>query len=125
MLKYSIFLLLSLFFSACSSEYPVVNRIVKVPLPQLSDSLNVVYKTDTLILATHTHMRDTLVRIEYLPGIDKFFYRIRQDTLIVPSYDTIYLAKYFQTQSTDYKWYFVAFVVITLLFLFIFKLYPS
>jgi len=120
-----LFPLSSLLFLSCATEYPVINRIVKVPLPQLSDSLNVIYKTDTLILATHTHMTDTVVRIEYIPGIDKFFYRIKQDTLFVPSYDTIFLTKYFQSQSTDYKWYFAAFIVITLLFLFISKLYPK
>jgi len=117
MLKYSILLLLSLLFYSCATEYPVVNRIVKVPLPQLTDSLNVIYKTDTLILATHSHMTDTVVRIEYLPGLEKFFYRIKQDTLFVPSYDTIFLTKYFQSPSGNFKWYYYAIAGLIILFL--------
>ncbi|MHC1736626.1 MAG: hypothetical protein AB9882_01295 [Ignavibacteriaceae bacterium] len=85
---------LSLSLFSCASDYPVVQRVVTVPLPVLADSVNVVYKTDTLILGTHAHMNDTVVRIEYLPGKDKFFYRIKQDTLFIPVSDTIYLTKF-------------------------------
>ena len=109
-------------FSSCATVYPVIQRVVEVPLPVLADSVNVVYKTDTLILGTHAHMNDTVVRIEYLPGKDKFFYRIKQDTLFIPVSDTVYLTKFLKPNNTPY-YYIFAGVLIFLLFLWI--LYPK
>ena len=120
-----LFSFLSLYlFSSCASDYPVIQRVVAVPLPVLADSVNVVYKTDTLILGTHAHMNDTVVRIEYLPGKDKFFYQIKQDTLYIPVSDTIYLTKFLKPESNNILYYLIpAGVIIFLLSLWL--LYPK
>jgi len=119
----SLFSFLSLYlFSSCATDYPVIQRVVAVPLPVLSDSVNVVYKTDTLILGTHAHMNDTVVRIEYLPGKDKFFYRIKQDTLFIPVSDTVYLTKFLKPDNTTF-YFIIGGVLIFLIFLWL--LYPK
>lgn len=84
----------------------------------------VTYKTDTVIVATHTHLRDTVAKIEYFPQLAKFFYKIKHDTIFIPTYDTIYLAKFLQPESNNALYYLI-FGGSLILLLFLWRLFPK
>lgn len=100
------FAFLSLGFISCArGTYPVVSKVLSVPLPPLSDSVYVTYKTDSLVVGTHAHLADTVVRIEYLPAVNRFFYRIKRDTVLVPVSDTVFLKSTIQPEGEGVGWY--------------------
>jgi len=89
----------SALFPGCATQYPVYKHVIPVPVPEVSDSLRVSQKTDTVVIANHTHGIDTLVLIKYFPTKEKFFYRIKRDTLFIPFSDTVYRKEFIEKDS--------------------------
>ncbi|MHC1738971.1 MAG: hypothetical protein AB9882_13275 [Ignavibacteriaceae bacterium] len=80
-----------LLFSSCSpQEIYLAGRVIPVPLPPVSDTVRVTHTSDTLITGVHSHLADTVAVIKYFPGKEKFFYRVRLDTVYVQVRDTLY-----------------------------------
>lgn len=121
---YVIFPFMFLFLFSCSpQEIYLAGRVIPVPLPPVSDTVRVTHISDTLISGVHSHLADTVAVIKYFPGKEKFFYKVRLDTVYVQVRDTLYRELPAKEHPFDYRtwllWGFVSIVVSTLLFRFI------
>ena len=125
MRQFMLLFIVSFITLSCSSQYPVLSRVIPVAVPVSSDSLMVTYKTDTVIVATHTHLTDTIAKIEYFPQLAKFFYKIKNDTIFVPFSDTVFVPKLLEPPNPDYTLYIFAFFFVLLVFLVLFRFTPK
>lgn len=119
----SFFLLTS--FSSCSTHYPVISRVIPVPVPESSDTLSVVYLSDTIVVAAHTHLTDTVVKIEYFPRLQKIFYKLKNDTIFIPFSDTVFIPKLLEPPNPNYTLYIFAFFFVLLVFLVLYRFFPK
>ena len=93
-MKYFIILILSILIAACASDKYIINeKLIPVPIPDAEDTIRVNSKTDTLIIAEHIHLTDTIAIIKYYPQKEKIYYKIKQDTIYIPNTDTILIEK--------------------------------
>lgn len=118
---YVIFPFMFLFLFSCSpQEIYLAGRVIPVSLPPVSDTIRVTHTSDTLITGVHSHLTDTVAVIKYFPGKEKFFYKVRMDTVYVQVRDTLYRELPAKKLPFEYRkwflWGLVTLVVTGLLF---------
>lgn len=104
--RYVIFPFMFFLFASCTPQTLVTSgRVIPVSLPPVSDSVSVTFKSDSLVAGVHAHLTDTVAVIKYFPGKEKFFYKVRLDTVYLQVRDTILMELPAGKKSFDYtKW---------------------
>jgi len=96
-----------LFIGCTPLQKVVTEKLYPVVIEEQKDTLRADIITDTLIIASHNHLTDTVVVVKYFPLKRKFYYKIRADTVLIPITDTIFreVIKTEKENGLNYKHY--------------------
>jgi hypothetical protein len=89
--------------SGCTSAPPLIiikPEIIKPPV--ITDTLRADTVTDTVVIATEVVRQDTVILIKYYPADQKFYYKIKPDSIIVIDTVVHYIQVDRITETKDY-----------------------
>lgn len=92
---------------SCKPELRVIEKIridtIKVASPIIEDTLFANKTNDTIVTASKTKEKDTIITVKYFPVEKKFYVKAKPDTVTIFRVDTVASAKIIEEKDSPIK----------------------